>query len=359
MRQHKVILAAFVMGALMIPLLPLSSFHIRMIIQIYLYTMLAMSLNLITGFAGQLSLGHAAFYGIGAYTSALLSLHAGWPFPATLAAAGFMAALASLVIGIPALKLTGAYLAIVTLGFNEIVRMGALNWVGLTRGPMGLPGIPAPNLLFVTIHTPRGFYYLILAMLLATGTIVYRLLHSATGRAFVAIREDAVAAEAMGIHLLRYKTIAFATSALIAGMAGSFYGHYASFIDPQGFSFQESIQMLSMVVLGGLGSFFGPLAGAALLVSIPELLRGAQDYRMILHGLVLVIIMLVRPQGLLGDMNPSWMGKISKNPFKAMAIFMKWATKKKDSVEKNVTQSSVKAVAPGSHKEVPYVSLGD
>lgn len=310
MKRSKKVMVLLVFGALIIPQLPFSSFHLRMIIQIYLYTMLAMSLNLITGFAGQLSLGHAAFYGIGAYTSALLSLHAGWPFPATLAAAGLMAALASLVIGIPALKLTGAYLAIVTLGFNEIVRMGALNWVSLTRGPMGLPGIPAPDLVFMTIHSVAGFYYLMLTMLAITGVIVYHLLHSSTGRAFVAIREDAVAAEAMGIHLLRYKTIAFTTSALIAGMAGSFYAHYASFIDPQGFSFQESIKILSMVVLGGLGSFFGPLAGAALLVSIPELLRGTQDYRMIIHGFVLVIIMLVRPQGLLGDTDGIWFAKL-------------------------------------------------
>lgn len=359
MKQHKGMFAVFVIGALMIPLLPLSSFHIRMIIQIYLYTMLAMSLNLITGFAGQLSLGHAAFYGIGAYTSALLSLHAGWPFPATLVAAGLMAALTSLVIGLPALKLTGAYLAIVTLGFNEIVRMGALNWVGLTRGPMGLPGIPAPNLVLITIQTPRGFYYLILAMLLATGAVLYRLLHSATGRAFVAIREDAVAAEAMGIHLLRYKTLAFAISALIAGMAGSFYAHYASFIDPQGFSFQESIQILSMVVLGGLGSFFGPLAGAALLVSVPELLRGAQDYRMILHGLVLVIIMLARPQGLLGGMDSSWLGRTSKKVREAMAVFIHMEMKHKNSADKHVTTRTAEAVSPVSRQEVPHVSLGD
>lgn len=291
---------SFLLFLLSIPLLPVNSFVLRMLIMVGLYSLLALSLNLITGYAGQLSLGHAAFYAIGAYTSALLSLRLGYGFVITAFFAASAAALTGFILGIPVLKLQGAYLAIVTLGFNEIVRIVALNWMSLTRGPMGLPGIPSPTIFGYHVTTTRQYYYLMLVLVMLTALILYRIIHSRIGRAFIAIREDELAARSMGVNPHRYKILAFVISAFFAGLAGSFYAHFMTYIDPQSFTFEESIQILSMIVLGGMGSMPGAVIGAFILVVSPELLRSLQDYRMVMYGAVLVIMMLLRPQGILG-----------------------------------------------------------
>ncbi|MCC5910485.1 MAG: branched-chain amino acid ABC transporter permease [Clostridiaceae bacterium] len=287
-------------GLLIIPLLSLNNFTMRMVIMAGTYMILAMSLNLITGYTGQLSLGHAAFYAIGAYTSAILSMRFGWSFLITAPAAALMAALVALLLGIPTLKLQGAYLAIVTLGFSEIVRIVALNWMGLTRGPMGIPGIARPEVLGYRIASNTQYYYLILALVIITYMSLYRIINSRLGRAFIAIREDDLAAQSMGVDILKYKILSFTIAAFFAGLAGSFYAHYVTYIDPQSFTFNESIQVLSMVVLGGMGSMPGAIIGSVILTWAPEMLRFLEDYRMIMYGAILIVMMPIRPQGILG-----------------------------------------------------------
>ncbi|QUH25611.1 branched-chain amino acid ABC transporter permease [Serpentinicella alkaliphila] len=266
-----------------------------------IYMVLAMSLNLITGITGQLSLGHAAFYGIGAYTSALLSIRLGFGFLITALLGGIFTAIIASILGAATLKLQGAYLAIVTLGFSEIVRIILLNWMSLTRGPMGITGIPRPKILNYQINSSSDYYYLILIIVVVTYISMNRIIDSRLGRAFRAIKEDDLAAQSMGINVLRYKIMAFTISAFYAGIAGSFYAHYVTYIDPQSFTFGESIQILSMVVLGGLGSMQGVMLGASILVFAPELMRSLAQYRMIIYGGILSIMMIVRPEGILGS----------------------------------------------------------
>ena len=287
---------------LIVPFLGLSNFALRMLIMVGVYIILGLSLNLVTGFTGQLSLGHAAFYAIGAYTSAILSTRYGMGFGITAPLSGLVAALFGLLLGIPTLKLQGAYLAIVTLGFGEIVRITALNWMSLTRGPMGIPGIPPISLFGYELQSNVGYYYVIYALAMVTILVISRIVNARIGRAFMAIREDELAAQYMGVHTTNYKVLAFTIGAFLAGIAGSFYAHYVSYIDPQSFTFDESIQILSIVILGGMGSIPGTILGAFILVTAPELLRSLQAYRMVIYGLLLVLMMLIRPQGLLGGL---------------------------------------------------------
>lgn len=302
LKNKRITILALIALIAVVPFLGLSSYIMRILILSGIYIILAVSLNLLTGYTGQVSLGHAAFYGIGAYTSALLALKFNLSFPVTALAGGLLAAFFGLLLGLPTLRLNGTYLSIVTLGFCEIMRLVELNWMGLTRGPMGLIGIPYPKIFGFTVDNDAEYFYLILILVIITIVTINNLIKSRSGRALISIREDELAAEAMGINVLRYKVIAFTIAAFFAGIAGSFYAHYVSFIDPQSFTFDESIQILSIVILGGMGSNLGAALGAIILVSIPEMLRGLQEYRMLIYGAVLVIMMLVRPQGIFGDL---------------------------------------------------------
>ena len=277
-----------------------SDYLLRVMTMAGIYVILALSLNLVTGYAGQFCLGWAAFYGIGAYTSALLSIHYHLSFWLALPAAGGVAALFGIALGLPTMRLRDIYLAITTMGFGEIIRLVLLNWSDLTRGSMGLPGIPAPA--FFGISMDNGYFYYYLALALAGVTILAmdRIVDSRLGRALIAIREDEVAAKSMGIPTTRYKITAFTVGAFFAGIAGRFYAHYTSFIDPQSFSFGESTIILAMVVLGGMGSIRGSVFGAVALTLLPELLRDIAEYRMIVFGLIMMVVMLVRPQGIFG-----------------------------------------------------------
>lgn len=249
---------------------------------------LTVSLNLINGITGQFSIGHAGFMAVGAYTSALLSLLAHWPFVAVLLAGMAAAAVMGLLVGIPSLRLKGDYLAIATLGFGEIIRVVLVN-LDLTGGPRGLPGIPAQTSFFVA----EG-------LAVVTVVVIANLINSAHGRAMLAVREDEVAAETMGVNATRYKVTAFVVGAAFAGLAGGLYAHYMMFIDPKSFGFFKSFEVLAMVVLGGLGSLTGSILSAAVLTYLPELLRQFAMLRMVLYSLLLIGMMLVRPQGLLG-----------------------------------------------------------
>lgn len=256
-----------------------------LVYSIGVYALLALSIWL-TLACGLLSLANAAFMGIGAYVSALLSLQAGWPFAAVLAAAGAVPGVVALIIGIPTLRLSGVYLAMATLAFGEVVRIIVLN-LEITGGPEGLNGIPQSTQLW---H--------IVAILAFTIYGLARLQRSRVGRAFEAIREDEVAASLMGIDVARHKLFAFVLGATIAGVAGGLNAHFTFFISPREYGFENAVDILTMAVLGGTGSLIGPMLGAAILTLLPELLRFLHEFRGVFNGIVLVLVVLFLPKGI-------------------------------------------------------------
>lgn len=256
-----------------------------LVYSIGVHALLALSIWL-TLACGLLSMANAAFMGIGAYVSALLSLKAGWPFAAVLAASAAAPAMVALVIGIPTLRLSGVYLAMATLAFGEVVRITVLN-LDITGGPEGLNGIP---------QSTQGWH--IVAIL---GFAVYglaRMQRSRVGRAFESIREDEVAASLMGIDVARYKLFAFVLGAAMAGVAGGLNAHFTFFISPREYGFENAVDILTMAVLGGTGSLIGPMLGAAILTLLPELLRFLHDFRGVFNGIVLVLVVLFLPKGI-------------------------------------------------------------
>jgi len=293
-------------AALLWPLLNPNAYHLDVITTALLYALLALGLNLIVGLAGLLHLGYAAFFAIGAYTYGLLNLHAGWPFWVGWLPAALLSGLCGVALGVPALRVRGDYLAIVTLGFGEIVRIAFTNLEQWTGGPNGLLGIAHPRLwipgggVFDFGVSSAPYYYLVLLTMLAVAAGCVRLSYSRVGRAWIAIRDDEVAAACMGIPVLQLKLIAQACGGAIAGIAGAIFAAKQGTITPDSFDFILSVMVLAMVVLGGLGSIRGAIIGALLLGSLPELLRGFEQYRMLLFGLSMMIIIRLRPQGLFG-----------------------------------------------------------
>jgi branched-chain amino acid transport system permease protein len=280
---------------------------LHILILIELYAILAISLDLLAGHTGLLSICHAAFYGLGAYTSALLSLHYGVPFLLGVLAGMVVAAGVSLLVSLPSLRLHDDYFVIATFGFQMILFSVFNNWMDLTRGPMGLPGIPQPVIFGWSVDSHVEYLALGAVFAAASYAVVLSLIHGPFGRVLHAIREDEIFAKALGKNTLRFKVTAFAVSAALAASAGSLYAHYITFIDPTSFTVMESILILSMVIIGGAGSPWGPLVGAAALVVLPEALRFvgfpsavAANLRQIVYGALLVVMMMVRPRGLVG-----------------------------------------------------------
>jgi branched-chain amino acid transport system permease protein len=292
-----VLLAA---GALLAPFWLQSAYHLHITIMAGIFAVLAMSLNLLLGYTGQLSLGHAAFFGIGAYTSALLALRLDWSFWLGLPAAVAMAGLAGWAIGRLALKLRGAYFVLVTISFAGVVSLVSVNWMELTNGPLGLPGIPAPSLGPWSLRDKAAYYYLVLAAAALSGLVCRRLVRSRAGRAFVALRENEPLAESVGIDGTRYLVIAAVVSAGMAGMAGSLYAHYTRFVSPEVFLFTYTVTMVIMVVAGGKGTLAGPVVGAVLFTALPEALREATSWQwqMLAYGVILVLLIFFLPSGI-------------------------------------------------------------
>lgn len=253
---------------------------------------MAVSLNLINGHTGQFSLGHAGFMAVGGYTAGKLSMiisstgAAAWSLPLVLLAGGITAAAAGLLVGIPSLRLRGDYLAIVTLGFGEIIRVLFQNMEAVGAAS-GLKGIPK--------YTTAGWVFALAAL---TVYVITSLVKSTYGRGFIAVHDDEVAAESMGIDTTRYKVTAFVTGAFFAGIAGGLYAHHKQFLSPTGFDWVRSIDFVVMVILGGMGRTAGVIAAAILLTLMPEVLREFSEYRMIIYALLIILLMLVRPQGL-------------------------------------------------------------
>jgi branched-chain amino acid transport system permease protein len=264
-----------------------------------IYIILTISINLIIGYAGQVSLGHAAFYGIGAYASALVSLNWNFPFPAAALVAMLIAGICGLALGLPTLRLKEDYLAIVTLGFGVIVDLVFLN-LDITGGPDGLPGIPSPSLFGLSFRQPWLYLVLVIFTLVLVLIITYRLVDSYHGRALRAIRDHEITAQVMGINTPAYKVFIFTLAAALAGLAGSLYAHYITFINPESFGLHTSILILAMVVLGGMGSILGSVLGAVILTILPELLREVHAYQDLVYGALLVALLIWRPEGILG-----------------------------------------------------------
>ena len=291
------------LGALIYPILVKDPYLMHMAILIGIYTLLAISLNLLLGYTGQLSLGHAAFFGVGAYISSLLYLNLGIPMWGGIALAWVGSGMLGYTVAKVSLKLRGAYFVILTIGICEVLKLVALNWVDLTKGPMGLTdiGVPKLNLGIGTIDFGQKlpYYYLILFFVALFALLQYRLVHSSFGRSVISIRENEDLAESTGINCYRYLVIVVLISAGIAGVAGSLYAHYVSFIDPGVFAFFISVNAVVMTIGGGQGTLGGPILGAILFTMIPEWLRVFGNARMAVYAVVVLFIVIFMPRGIL------------------------------------------------------------
>ena len=298
-RLPPTLIAALIVAAALLPLLP-APYLLQTLTNGLLAALLALSLTLVAGTVGQISLGQAALLAIGGYASGLLALDLHWPVDVTVPLAGLITAGLGTLLVYPALRMRGHYVSIATLGIGEIVALVILNWTGLTRGAMGLTGLPPPEIGGFALTSVRSGYWLALALVVAIALLQSRLLSSHLGRAWRAIRDDEVAARSYGVDANRYKALAFAFGGFGAGIGGAVTAHLYSYIDYQTFNAQLSIMALTMVILGGLGNVAGAVLGSMLLVGLPELFRAAAEYRMLAYGLVLLLLIRYRPQGLLG-----------------------------------------------------------
>jgi branched-chain amino acid transport system permease protein len=299
-RENRLLWGGALAAALLVPAVLRSEYVLNTAVLAGIYVILAASLNITNGYTGLFSFGHAAFYGIGAYTAAILATRLGWGFALTLPAAGVVAALFGAALALITLRLSGIFLALVTIGFQEITFLVTLNWIALTRGPMGIPGVPPPALGGYEFRGNTGYYYLILALDVLTLFVVARVVTSRVGRAFVAIREDELAAQASGLPTFRLKVLAFVIATFFAGLAGAFFAHHARFVSADSFRLDETFIILTMLIVGGLGSFLGPIVGAVALVILPEVSRVLAEYRGVVYGLVLIAVILFRPEGVAG-----------------------------------------------------------
>ncbi len=308
--RKSILYAIGIIGVLILPILMNQAgnfYAVRVAGLVGIYCILGVGLNITIGYTGLLDLGYIAFYAIGAYTAALASI-AGIPFWLGLPIVIIVGGLIRLGLGAPLLRLRGDYLAIVTLGFGEIVRLVLVNLEPITNGPKGLPRVEE-KLLDISVFGFKfteniHFYYLILAFLLIAILISYRMEHSRLGRALVAIREDELAATLTGVNVARVKAVAFTISGIIGAVAGAIYTHWNGFVSPEQFTFWESILIVAMLVIGGMGNIAGVILGVILLVAVPEVLRASLgtafvDYRMLLFGIIMIIAIIYRPEGLL------------------------------------------------------------
>lgn len=279
-----------------------SMYQVNIMTTALIYVILGLGLNIVVGLAGLLDLGYVAFYAVGAYSYALLHIHFGLGFWLCLPIGAGLAMMFGIVLGFPVLRLRGDYLAIVTLGFGEIIRLVLENWNDFSYGPSGIANIPRPGLfgIHLTLHQSLIYiYFIMLAMVVFTIFVVRRLQNSRMGRAWIALREDEVACQATGIDKTRTKLSAFALGATWAGMGGVVFAAKTTFINPASFTIWESIMILCVVVLGGMGSILGVILGALILMLLPEYMRAFSEYRMLLFAAALVAMMVFRPNGII------------------------------------------------------------
>lgn len=282
----------------------MDAYQINIFTVALMYIILGLGLNIVVGLAGLLDLGYVAFYAVGAYTYALLNTAFGLSFWLVLPIGGALAAIFGILLGFPVLRLRGDYLAIVTLGFGEIIRLVLENWNDFSHGPSGIAGIDKPNFFGLELSLNQmtdAIYYMMVAFTIITIFFVGRLQNSRIGRAWLALREDEIACQAMGVGRTRTKLMAFALGATWAGLMGVVFAAKTSFINPASFTFLESAIILSIVVLGGMGSIPGVILGALIMILLPEYMRSFSEYRMIVFGGAMVLMMVFRPQGLVSN----------------------------------------------------------
>ncbi|MBM3487365.1 MAG: branched-chain amino acid ABC transporter permease [Alphaproteobacteria bacterium] len=303
MSSQRLPLLALLAAAIALPLVFRGEYFMHLMIMVLFYTVLASSLNIVTGYIGQLSLGHAAFFGIGCYAAAMLTLDAGWSVWTAMIIAGLAAAVAGFVIGYITLRLDGHYFVLITLAFAEVLRLVVINWEEVTRGPLGFPNIPRPSIVLggevmVDFSSKTHFYYVALVLVVITLWAKHRFVYSAMGRASVAIRENPRLAQSVGIDPFYYSMVAFVLGAFFAGLSGWFYAHYISYVGPDVYGFGFMVTMLIMIAVGGRGTIVGPVIGAAIITIVVEELRFAREIRLSLFGLLLMLSILFFPRGL-------------------------------------------------------------
>ena len=310
-RNNKIYLLIYASIIFLLPALLRNNYQLMVLNVAALNIMVVIGLNLLMGYAGQISLGHAAFFGLGAYLSAIFTATYGFPTWPTMILAMAITGLVAYIIGIPTLKLEGHYLVMATLGFNVIVYIVMIQLDEVTGGPSGFAGIPRLAIGSLVFDSDRKIYYLLGAGSLGVLLVSLNLIHSRVGRAMAALSHNEIAAKCAGIDTDMYKVKIFVISAVWASLAGSLYAHYITFISPGTFSFFYSIQVVTMVLVGGIGSLWGSLFGAVLLTLLPEVLHAVKEYSVLIYGLILMLVLLFFPQGLIpGIMEAFGKGKM-------------------------------------------------
>ncbi|MFK5926894.1 MAG: branched-chain amino acid ABC transporter permease [Desulfuromusa sp.] len=304
-------MGVLLVAALIFPLV-FDTYQSTIMISALIYVVLGLGLNITVGLAGLLDLGYVAFFGVGAYTYALLNHHFGFGFWITLPIGGFLGCLFGVILGFPILRLRGDYLAIVTLGFGMIFKVVMENWDSLSFGPSGIANIDKPGFFGMDLNLANStiyIYYIMIGMVIFTILVTNRLKNSRIGRAWIAMREDEIACVAMGIDIARTKLSAYALGAFWAGMVGVMFAAKTTFINPASFTFMESAIILSIVVLGGMGSILGVIIGAFFLILLPEYMRAFSEYRMLAFGAAMVLMMIFRPQGIISNLRQTYQYK--------------------------------------------------
>jgi len=297
--RHRTGLAVLSLAVILLltPLVVSNPYNLGILNLIGLYVIVVLGLNLFIGYAGQISLGHAAFFGLGAYGSAVLTATCNFPAWPALALTAAVLAVVALVLGLPTLRLSGHYLAMATLGFNYVVHSIFVQWDAVTGGPSGLSGVPPLTLFGFAFNSDVRFHYLVWTCALVALTLCLNLVRSGVGRGLAALAQDEVAAAALGVNVQRHKVRVFVLSAVLASVAGSLYAHYFGYVNPDAFSIFKSLDLVIMVVVGGMGSIWGTLFGVGFIVILPHLVDFLETYSDIIHGVILVVILLFLPQG--------------------------------------------------------------
>ena len=295
------------------PYLVWNPYHLHTLIMAGIFAVLALSLNLLLGYTGQLSLGHAAFFGIGAYATALLTVKLEWSPWLGLAASIALPALAGWMIGRLALKIRGAYFVLLTISFAGVISLVSVNWMELTNGPLGLPGVPpieiaVPGLMALSLRSKSAYYYLVLVAVIVCYCTCLALVRSRVGRALIALRENETLAQSIGVDGTHYLVVAAVVSAAMAGLGGGLYAHYVRFVSPEVFLFTYTVTMVIMVVAGGKGTLAGPVVGAVIFTALPEVLRAlaSWQWQMLLYGILLVLVLFFMPQGIVPTVRQAW-----------------------------------------------------
>jgi branched-chain amino acid transport system permease protein len=299
-RSRAVWIAVLVVALALIPTFVHSDYLLTLLDLAGIYAIAVMGLGILLGFTGQMSLAQAAFFGIGAYTSAWFTTHLGWPVWPAMGLAVVLSALVGLAVGYPCLRLSGHYLALATIGFGIITQLVLINWKDVTNGSDGMTGIPPPQIGPWTLDTYGTYFYLVLAAVLVCAYVAWRIKTTRVGRALHAIRENEIAARATGIDATRYKIIAFVLAGAYAGLAGSLLAHDIKFVSPDSYSFDQSVVFLIMLILGGSSSIGGAILGAVLLTMLPEVLRPLKSSYIMVYGAAVIAMIVFMPQGLMG-----------------------------------------------------------